>query len=671
MQSFETPCRFPRLTAASRRLGRLSVFFSAAAAVLTIPAAADSDFAESAHVDDWLRHPVYGDPSFDSFQRLPGNPVHRGKPPYEWPVNGFFFEDPQSGHWYIYAGDYPKGYLQGGPVEQRVQARCSLHRSKDRGKTWEALGPVMTGDPAFFDRGGLTPDVSVLFADGRYHMAYDWATPDWPVHGSDGGIAYASAERPEGPWVRHPQSIRYNLQHHKTPLLGKYSRAYAPTLIRRANDWLLLGNMDCPPSWSLYVQTAPAPEGPWSEPVIVLAPDFDTFHPPLMEHYPSFVHDGWLYVPSTSVSGNRNFNIIDRVPLEKATDPAAWELFRHGSLWHAEDVENETSGLWGQVWSGQVDRHGMLRVMFNSRDSNGMGTINMAERPWNQPFRERGFVMNGHGVPSLTLLRRAFNSFQLDSSLRIRGTARLLWDYRGILGPDRLAAGNTLHPLALRNYRAIETKSDGKWRVLELAADGRENVLASGTLPAAQDWKLQLTRSGQGETSVSIGGQSVWRSQGTSNGPSILGWIADSNSHLAVDRFHVAGEPQPAVFTYHFNEALLGTGHPEGGIWEVVKGAGFRHGSGAVSKPTENAPRAKWNIHGSAATLWSPKGPDFGEAEILLDGKPMATLDLRAPAVVDTAPVWTSPALSSGPHAIVLRAKAGVRLPVDSLDVTQ
>lgn len=57
-----------------------------------------TDFARSVHVDAWLRHPVYGDPSFDAFERLPGNPIHRGAPPFEWPVNGFLFRDPVSGH---------------------------------------------------------------------------------------------------------------------------------------------------------------------------------------------------------------------------------------------------------------------------------------------------------------------------------------------------------------------------------------------------------------------------------------------------------------------------------------------------------------------------------------------------------------------------------------------
>jgi len=143
--------------------------------------AAVTDYAESRHLNDWLRHPVYGDPSFDAFERLPGNPIHRGAPPFEWPVNGFFFDDPVSRHWFLYVGDYGKGYLQ-------PPSRCVLYRSMDRGTTWTNLGVVLQGDATLFDRGGHTPDVSVVYADQRYHMVYDWGHPNF---NAEGGLAYA------------------------------------------------------------------------------------------------------------------------------------------------------------------------------------------------------------------------------------------------------------------------------------------------------------------------------------------------------------------------------------------------------------------------------------------------------------------------------------------------
>ena len=130
-----------------------------------------TDYAESGSVDLWLRHPVYGDPSFDAFERVSGNPILTGSPPYGWPVNGFVFSDPISGNWYIYVGDYAKGYI--GPVPNR----CILFRSKNRGQSWENLGVVLHGDAQMFDKGGNTPDVSVVFDRGRYHMVYDWTLP--------------------------------------------------------------------------------------------------------------------------------------------------------------------------------------------------------------------------------------------------------------------------------------------------------------------------------------------------------------------------------------------------------------------------------------------------------------------------------------------------------------
>ena len=54
-----------------------------AASLFMAAAAEATDYAEAQHAGDWLRHPVYGDPSFDAFERLPVNPIHRGVPPYE------------------------------------------------------------------------------------------------------------------------------------------------------------------------------------------------------------------------------------------------------------------------------------------------------------------------------------------------------------------------------------------------------------------------------------------------------------------------------------------------------------------------------------------------------------------------------------------------------------
>src|ERR1017187_2932246 len=175
-------------------------------------AAHDSiDYAAVAAKDVWLHHSLYGDPSFDTFKRCPGNPVCRGKPPLEWPVNGFLFDDPVSRNWYLYVGNYARNYALG----PGIRLVCTIYRSSDRGGHWESLGPIFRDEPFTFED-GIAPDssadVSVVYDGGRYHMVYDWATTnltsgtefrpkDYPK-GADVGIAYAWSEHPDGPFER-------------------------------------------------------------------------------------------------------------------------------------------------------------------------------------------------------------------------------------------------------------------------------------------------------------------------------------------------------------------------------------------------------------------------------------------------------------------------------------
>ena len=55
---------------------------------------------------------------------------------------------------------------------------CRVYRSTDRGNTWQETGPIFD-DPKFCFEGysqtaNVAPDVSLVFADNRYHMVYDW-----------------------------------------------------------------------------------------------------------------------------------------------------------------------------------------------------------------------------------------------------------------------------------------------------------------------------------------------------------------------------------------------------------------------------------------------------------------------------------------------------------------
>ena len=645
------------------------------AALLTTGLVAEGvDYADSRHAGLWLEHPVYGGPSFDSFVHAPQNPLHRGAPPFEWPVNSFFFADPLSGNWYIYVGDYPVGYA-GRPC------RCILLRSTNRGQSWANLGVVLEGSPELFDHGGSTPDVSVVYAGGRYHMVYDWVEPDWSQLG---GLGYAWAEKPEGPWHRAPQPITLNRE--LRPLLGKYRRTYAATLLRRKHDWMIVAMMDyAPNSWALFGITAAKPEGPYGERVLLRHVETDRFHPPLLEFYPAFVHGGFVYAPATSVALNRNYNALFRAQLERAAEPGAWELVQNGSLWHSDDVENEAYGLWGQTFSGCVDGEGMLRASFHSRDPKGMGTMNVASRPWKQPFRKSGFVMSGHQGPSLTLLRRAFAGFRLEARLHLRGTVRLLMDYDGALGPNMAQSDATLHPLCLSRCEVVEL-SESQWKVVQFGPSGQQTVLASGehagqgTRPSegGRTVKVTLDRSPGGPASLMVDDRALWtgelsprRSAGAhTNGPGaavsgVLGIWVEPHSHLEVERFTIQGKPQPAAINYLYTEAFLGAGTTQND-WQELRGPEFRYGLAAVAK-TPGA-RVKWNVEGCRLTLWSPRGPAFGKARVKVDGRLVADLDLSADRLTPSQPLWHSGRLKDGPHGVVLAATEGM-LVVDSLEV--
>ena len=389
------PHKFSPVT---RRAFLKSSLTSVCALGLGRPAPADGplDVACQRYRDLWLHHPNLGDPSFDSFTRMSNNPIYRGAAPFEWPVNGFLFQDPISGAWYAYIGLYPRGYWPPGG--------CRLLRSQDKGLSWQDLGVVLSGSPSTFDGDGVkpggTPDVSVCYADGAYHMIYDWAKPD----NSDGGLAYARAERPEGPFVRAGEPI--HAESRQELLLGKYKRIYGGTLLRRKNDWLILAAMSTSQNaggtWALVAMTAPEASGPYSSPRLLLYPQSRVYHPAPVEFFPSFTYAGHVYAPATSVGKNRTFQVVFRAKLEKAHQPEAWQIYQHGSCWHAEPEEWEANGIWGQTFSGFVDKEGVLMVMAPSKDEQDLGTINLAQRSLDNPYRD-GFVLSATNGPAMTI----------------------------------------------------------------------------------------------------------------------------------------------------------------------------------------------------------------------------------------------------------------------------
>jgi hypothetical protein len=303
--------------------------------------------------------------------------------------------------------------------------------------------------------------------------------------------------------------------------------------------------------------------------------------------------------------------------------------------------------------------------MFNSRDSKGMGTVNLARRPWNQPFRLHGFVLSGHEGPSLTCLRQTFRRFQLQATLRVRGTVRLFWDFHAPLGPDKPQCDSTLHSLMRTRHQAVEL-SGTKWKVLSVDTHGQTVTLASGSVAQHPQWLLSLHRRPDGSTTLTSNGQILWTTntiEDVDAAPGAIGLLAEAHSHLSVDQFCIAGEPVEGSLAYLSTEALLGAGEKPAD-WQERRQSSFRYGVGVVSRRPDA--RVKWNVVGTRMTLWSPRGPEFGKVEIRLDGRREAVLDLHGTNLEPSRPVWTSGRLSDAGHAVVLHSVSGV-FPVDCL----
>lgn len=626
------------------------------------------DFADPSFRESWLRHPVLGDSSFDAFERLPGNPLHRGSPPYEWPVNGFLFEDPVSGNWYVYAGHYVKGYAP----SAEAPSTCTVFRSADAGTTWEETGPVFTGEPHTFEGEVMpfsrAPDVSVAYKDGHYHMAFDWGTANlnWqnaanPPSDANGGVGYAWAERPEGPFHPTPKPIATTRA--QTPLAGKYRRMYASSIVPRENDWLVLTLTDSGPyyGWALVGRTATHPEGPYGNETLLLHPEQAGYHPPLMEFFPAFVHEGFVYAPATSVARNRNFQCIWRVPIEEAMNPKAWTLWQHGSVWHAEPVEHEHFGIWGQTLTGFIGEKGAFNVMFPSRDSAGRGTINLATRPWDTPYRQRGFHVSGHEGPSLVLLREGGTLERLAMRAAIHGTVALVWGHTAPLGPNQPSSNAIPHPLTLTRHAGLELRSGG-WTLFSCNEAGERKTAAEGLLDSTIK-TCTLAWPSPEEIRIAINGQTVW------TGPfpqkeGAVGLLADTFSHADITEFKVSGDFAPLRFRYLHTEGLVGAAqHRE--HWEEVRDSNFLYGIGAVSR--QEGVSAKWNVACSGFVLWSPTGPGYGTAEVWVDDTRLGNVVFASPEPRASHAIFHSQNLEPGFHAIWLKNVSGT-IPLDVLE---
>lgn len=624
----------------------------------------NKDFALIDFQNDWSHHFAYGSPSWDSFERFPNNPVYVGREGMEWPVNGFFFSDPVSKCWYLYIGEYRRGY----EIKKNTSTpnfNCVVYKSSDKGKSWEKKGDLFPAGMSCYDSLHIeVPDVMVVFDQGKYHLVFDWVSDEasWQEMGAS-GIGYAVADSPEGPYTVSKEPIKINTQYKNNPLLGRYWRMYAPMLVKRQNDWVALYMMDRSPtqSWALAASTALKPEGPYSEPVLLQHVETRTNYPPLMEYFPAFTHQGYVYFPATSVAVNRNYQQIYRVKTEDVLNADKWELFSAGSAWHSTNSETEYAGIWGQTITGFVDNSDSIYVMFPSKNKQDFGTINLAKASWSKLFRRKGFSLSASEGASFSYINKGINLDNLSMDFELAGTMHLVWDFHGPLDIENMWGKFSLDRPEC-SYNEIEI-SQTSWKTKQHDR-GQTQPLDSGKFQLVSGINQLQIRYRNGLYSLFINDQKCGEI-GLTADPGFIGILLDPRSNLFTSRFDVTGKLTKEKIIYGCNEALLNSGNLNND-WEFMLDSGFMYGHGAISK--ESSGFAKWNFYGSGVELYLPKGPDFGSVTIYIDGIQTESINLKNEQFRNSSVVFKSKALQKGTHAIYIESKDG-RLPLDCIEV--
>jgi hypothetical protein len=626
----------------------------------------ENDYALLSHQDDWSHHYAFGSPSWDTFERLPNNPVYTGRDGMEWPVNGYLFSDPVTKNWYLFVGEYRRNYSD---IRDSTSPNwnCVIYKSNDKGKIWKKIGDLFPMNMTCYDSIHIqVADIMVVYDQGKYHMVFDWvgSKASWQDL-RETGIGYAVANQPEGPYLvsKEPQII--NTRYLNKPLLGRYWRVYAPMIIKRKNDWALLYLMDTSParSWALAVSTATKPEGPYNDSKLILNVEKKTNYPPLLEYFPAFTHDEYVYFPATSVSINRNYQMVYRVKTEDITNSDKYEKFTAGSLWHSVNVENEFAGIWGQTFSGFVDDNDTIYVMFPSKNPKNYGTINLAKTSWNHLYRDRGFNLPANEGNSFSYINKVMDVEAIDMKFRLEGTLHIIWDFHSRIDILNGWGKFDLHQNDADYKEIVVNNTDWEINVLESG----KNILHvdSGKI---DNWncgenRLQLTKR-NGKNILVLNGVKCWEGILKSN-PGVAGVSLNPHSYLFSDRLVVNGHQMKGSITYGFYEALLNAGNQDN-AWDFKKDTMFLYGTGAVSK--NDSSFAKWNFNGIGFKLFSPKGPAYGKINIYLDGKLLRNLTLKNPCEIKSEVIFEATDLNMGSHAVYIESLDGL-LPLDCIKI--
>ncbi len=624
-----------------------------------------TDFALLDSQNAWSHHYAFGSPSWDSFERFPDNPVFQGRDGMEWPVNGFLFNDPVSKNWFLFIGEYRRNYaMANDPASKNFN--CIIYKSADRGKSWAKSGDLFPLNMTCYDSLRIqAPDVMVVYDKGKYHMIFDWvsANSSWTKMGQT-GIGYAVADHPEGPYKVSAKPLKINTEYLKAPILNKYWRMYAPMIVKRKNDWVILYMMDTAPprSWALAASTASKPEGPYGDAKLIKNVEGKEYYPPLMEYFPAFSHGDYTYFPATSVALNRNYQLINRVKTEDVTNPQKWEVFNAGAFWHSTSAANEYAGIWGQTITGFVDDTDTIVMMYPSKNKQNYGTINLAKASWNNLFSKSGFHLSACESGSFTWIKKGIDVNTISMDFDLTGTMHLVWDFHK---PIEIRDGWGKHSFDQDegDYKDLEI-SLNHWKIsyinrlnTQVVDSGKvENMNSTGN-------NLELKKE-NGVITLFFNHRKYWAGS-LAGAPGVTGIILDPHSTLKVNSFNVEGKQIPGKLFYGSYEALLNSGNQDKD-WEFRKEPMFRLIHGAVSK--RDSSFAKWNFEGKGFELWLPKGPEFGTVALSIDGRLTETLDLKTAQPENSSVLFKSGVLENGPHAVYITSSDG-KLPVDCIEV--
>ena len=419
-------------------------------------------------------------------------------------------------------------------------------------------------------------------------------------------------------------------------------------------------------AWALACMTAEKPNGPYSEPKLLLYPQSKYFHPVHVEFYPAFIYRKYIYAPFTSVVLNRNYLIIFRAKIEEAHLPTAWKIYQ-GSVWHSEPLENETYGLWGQSFFGYVNEKKKFIVGFPSKDSKNIGTINLAERPWNVPYKDGG-ILSAPNCRAITFVKKSFEEFDLKSKIRSNKNIKIFWNYHVPLGADSFSSDATLHPKAMTDLTILELNRYS-WKLSQIDNNGEEIIISrndSTNIPMGVSRPVFINIAVKREkTKILVNKKNICAGKLPINTGNI-GLLAEERVVYFVDTFIISGIGKATTKFLLPGEGIRGAGNiKKVHNWELVSDNDFKFGFGYLNN--RKGAMVKWNYLGKGFRLYSPSKPEFGSFDLFLDGKFLKTVNLTKERT--SSHIIFSLNVPYGYHAVVQINRNGT-MACDTLEYT-